>query len=222
MLKNNSKIFQQNSISSTFSNKFVKNFKTPMENLRQSSVKDAIQRKKMNVKLPNKRISEYYAENVFIEATMKKYLSEDAFKAIKQAINEGLKIDRNTADQVAAAMKSWAIEKGAKSYSHWFQPLTGATAEKHDTFFVPTADGKGIESFTGDALVQQEPDASSFPNGGIRQTFEARGYTAWDPSSPAFIMEIGDGVTLCIPTIFISYTGESLDHKAPLLKSCHF
>jgi glutamine synthetase len=193
-----------------------------MENLRNSGVKTATQRKKINVKLPNKRISEYYAENVFIEATMKKYLSEDAFYGIKNAINAGTKIDRNTADQVAAAMKAWAIEKGAKSYTHWFQPLTGATAEKHDTFFIPTADGKGMESFTGDALVQQEPDASSFPNGGIRQTFEARGYTAWDPTSPAFIMEIGDGITLCIPTIFISYTGESLDQKTPLLKSCHF
>jgi glutamine synthetase len=193
-----------------------------MENLRSSGIKSATQRNKINVKLPNKRISEYYAENVFIESTMKKYLSEDAFYSIKNAISAGTKIDRNTADQVAAAMKAWAIEKGAKSYTHWFQPLTGATAEKHDTFFIPTDDGRGMESFTGDALVQQEPDASSFPNGGIRQTFEARGYTAWDPTSPAFIMEIGDGITLCIPTIFISYTGESLDHKAPLLKSCHF
>ena len=119
---------------------------------------------------------------------MKKYLSEDAYESFKSAIHTGKKIDRNTADQVAAAMKSWAIEKGAKSYTHWFQPLTGSTAEKHDTFFVPTADGAGMETFSGDSLVQQEPDASSFPNGGIRQTFEARGYTAWDPTSPAFIM----------------------------------
>lgn len=193
-----------------------------MENLRKAGVKTAVQRQKIKVKLPNKRISEYYAENVFTEATMKKYLSEDAFYGVKNAISAGSKIDRLTADQVAAAMKAWAIEKGAKSYTHWFQPLTGSTAEKHDTFFVPTANGQAMESFTGDALVQQEPDASSFPNGGIRQTFEARGYTAWDPTSPAFIMEIGDGITLCIPTIFISYTGESLDHKAPLLKSCHF
>ncbi len=193
-----------------------------MDNLRKAGVKSATQRQKIKVKLPNKRISEYYAENVFTEATMKKYLSEDAFYGVKNAISSGTKIDRLTADQVAAAMKAWAIEKGAKSYTHWFQPLTGATAEKHDTFFTPTADGQAMESFTGDSLVQQEPDASSFPNGGIRATFEARGYTAWDPTSPAFIMEIGDGVTLCIPTIFISYTGESLDHKAPLLKSCHF
>ena len=193
-----------------------------MNNSRKSGVEMATQRKKINVKLPNKRISEYYGENVFTETTMKKYLSEDAYESFKSAIHTGKKIDRNTADQVAAAMKSWAIEKGAKSYTHWFQPLTGSTAEKHDTFFVPTADGAGMETFSGDSLVQQEPDASSFPNGGIRQTFEARGYTAWDPTSPAFIMEIGDGITLCIPTIFISYTGESLDHKAPLLKSCHF
>ncbi|MFT4970520.1 MAG: glutamine synthetase [Chitinophagales bacterium] len=193
-----------------------------MENSRKASVRTATQRKKINVKLPNKRISEYYGENVFTEDTMKKYLSEDAFYGVKEAINAGTKIDRGTADQVAAAMKSWAIEKGAKSYTHWFQPLTGSTAEKHDTFFTPTADGGAVESFTGSELVQQEPDASSFPNGGIRQTFEARGYTAWDPSSPAFIMEIGDGITLCIPTIFISYTGESLDQKTPLLKSNHF
>ncbi|MDC3209619.1 glutamine synthetase III [Chitinophagales bacterium] len=193
-----------------------------MDNSRKSSVKTATHRKKINVKLPNKRISEYYAENVFTESTMKKYLSEDAFYSIQNAISAGKKIDRNTADQVAAAMKSWAMEKGAKSYTHWFQPLTGSTAEKHDTFFVPSMDGEGMETFTGSELIQQEPDASSFPNGGIRQTFEARGYTAWDPTSPAFIMEIGDGITLCIPTIFISYTGESLDHKAPLLKSCHF
>lgn len=193
-----------------------------MNNSRKAGVETATQRKKINVKLPKKRISEYYGENVFDQATMKKYLSEDAFYSVQNAISAGTKIDRNTADQVAAAMKAWAIEKGAKSYTHWFQPLTGSTAEKHDTFFIPTDDGKGVESFTGDALVQQEPDASSFPNGGIRQTFEARGYTAWDPTSPAFIMEIGDGITLCIPTIFISYTGESLDYKAPLLKSCHF
>lgn len=193
-----------------------------MKSLRSNSVESALNREKVQVKLPAKRISEYYAENVFTDETMKKYISEDAYKSIKEAINNKSKIDRNTADQVASAMKSWAIEKGVKSYTHWFQPLTGSTAEKHDTFFVPTSNGKGLELFTGNELVQQEPDASSFPNGGIRQTFEARGYTAWDPTSPAFIMEIGDGLTLCIPTIFISYTGESLDHKAPLLKSSDF
>ena len=186
-----------------------------MDNSRKSSVKIATQRKKINVKLPNKRISEYYAENVFTESTMKKYLSEDAFYGIQHAISAGKKIDRNTADQVAAAMKSWAMEKGAKSYTHWFQPLTGSTAEKHDTFFVPSMDGEGMETFTGSELIQQEPDASSFPNGGIRQTFEARGYTAWDPTSPAFIYE----TTLCIPTVFVSYTGEALDYKTPLLRA---
>jgi glutamine synthetase len=193
-----------------------------MFNLRHDKIKTILSREKIDVKLPKKRISEYFAENVFTDETMKKYLSEDAYKSIKGAINAGDKIDRATADQVAAAMKAWAIEKGAKSYTHWFQPLTGTTAEKHDSFFTPTADGKGIETFTGDSLVQQEPDASSFPSGGIRQTFEARGYTAWDPTSPAFIIKNGEGVTLCIPTIFISYTGESLDFKAPLLKSTHF
>ncbi|MCB9226717.1 MAG: glutamine synthetase III [Chitinophagales bacterium] len=193
-----------------------------MENLRRKGVDNTIGREKVQVKLPSKRISEYYAENVFTDETMKKYISEEAYISIKDSINNKTKIDRNTADQVAAAMKSWAIEKGVKSYTHWFQPLTGGTAEKHDTFFVPTSTGKGMEMFTGNELVQQEPDASSFPNGGLRQTFEARGYTAWDPTSPAFIMEIGDGLTLCIPTIFISYTGESLDHKAPLLKASDF
>ncbi len=193
-----------------------------MKNSRLSSISIATQRKKINVVLPSKRISEYFGENVFSMEVMKKYLSEDAFNAFVQAIENERKINRDTADQVAAAMKSWAIERGAKSYTHWFQPLTGTTAEKHDSFFVPTSEGKGMESFNADALVQQEPDASSFPNGGIRQTFEARGYTAWDPTSPAFIMEIGDGITLCIPSIFISYSGEALDYKVPLLKSSYF
>ncbi|MFY7669099.1 MAG: glutamine synthetase III, partial [Crocinitomicaceae bacterium] len=133
------------------------------------------------------------------------------------SVNNGTRLDRKNADQVASAMKDWAISKGATHYTHWFQPLTGATAEKHDAFFKPIGPGKAIERFDGDMLVQQEPDASSFPNGGIRNTFEARGYTAWDPSSPAFLI----GKTLCIPTIFISYTGESLDYKMPLLKALH-
>src|SRR5678816_4234062 len=128
------------------------------------------------------------------------------------AIKTGQKIDRKIADQVASAMKSWAMQKGATHFTHWFQPLTGGTAEKHDAFFQLTGPGKGIEAFDSNALVQQEPDASSFPSGGLRNTFEARGYSAWDPSSPAFIMEIGNGKTLCIPTIFVSYTGESLDY----------
>ncbi|MES2519199.1 MAG: glutamine synthetase III, partial [Bacteroidota bacterium] len=136
------------------------------------------------------------------------------------AIEDGKKIDREAADEVAAAMKSWALSKGATHYTHWFQPLTGTTAEKHDAFFDITNKGKAMEKFKGSALVQQEPDASSFPNGGIRSTFEARGYTAWDPSSPAFIMEnLAGTATLCIPSVFVSYTGEALDYKTPLLKS---
>jgi glutamine synthetase len=148
-------------------------------------------------------------------------LSKSAYKAVSNAIIKGEKIDRAVAEEVAAGMKSWAINRGATHYTHWFQPLTGATAEKHDAFFEPTEDGRSMEIFSGNALVQQEPDASSFPNGGIRNTFEARGYTAWDPSSPAFIMEGNNGKTLCIPTIFVSYTGEALDYKAPLLKALH-
>jgi len=155
---------------------------------------------------------------VFNEEAMKNYLSEEAFLSVMSSIEQGTKIDRKVADQVASSMKAWAIEKGATHYTHWFQPLTGLTAEKHDSFFVPNG-ANGIEVFDSNSLVQQEPDASSFPNGGIRSTFEARGYTAWDPGSPAFIREIGEGKTLCIPTIFVAYTGESLDYKAPLLRS---
>ena len=190
-----------------------------MESTRFKSLYQAINRKRVNVKLPKENISEYFGENVFTIEKMQKYLSKSAYKSVKDSIFNKKKIDMKVADQVASAMKTWAIEKGAKAYTHWFQPLTGSTAEKHDSFFEPTTTGNGIETFGGKELIQQEPDASSFPNGGIRQTFEARGYTAWDPSSPAFVMQIGSGVTLCIPTIFISYTGESLDYKAPLLKS---
>lgn len=176
---------------------------------------------KENQTSKSKKISDYFAENVFTEEAMKSYLSEDAFQSVMSATKTGQKIDRKTADQVAAAMKSWAISKGATHFTHWFQPLTGATAEKHDAFFQLTTENKGEEKFDGGALVQQEPDASSFPSGGLRNTFEARGYSVWDPSSPAFIMEIGSGKTLCIPTIFVSYNGEALDYKAPLLKSLH-
>ncbi len=190
-----------------------------MENTRFKSLYQATNRKAIKVKLPKENISEYFGENVFTIEKMQKYLSKTAYKSVKDSIYNKKKIDLKVADQVASGMKTWAMEKGAKAYTHWFQPLTGGTAEKHDSFFEPTTTGNGIETFGGKELIQQEPDASSFPNGGIRQTFEARGYTAWDPSSPAFIMEIGDGITLCIPTIFISYTGESLDYKAPLLKS---
>jgi glutamine synthetase len=163
------------------------------------------------------RVSELFAKNVFHADVMREYLPSEAYKSMMESIQKGTRLDRKMADQVASAMKDWSITKGATHYTHWFQPLTGATAEKHDAFFKPVGPGKAIEKFDGDLLVQQEPDASSFPNGGIRNTFEARGYTAWDPSSPAFVI----GKTLCIPTIFISYTGESLDYKMPLLKALH-
>ena len=163
------------------------------------------------------KVSELFAKNVFHADIMREYLPSDAYKSMMESIQSGTRLDRKMADQVASAMKDWAITKGATHYTHWFQPLTGSTAEKHDAFFKPVGPGKAIERFDGDLLVQQEPDASSFPNGGIRNTFEARGYTAWDPSSPAFVI----GKTLCIPTIFISYTGESLDYKMPLLKALH-
>jgi len=164
-----------------------------------------------------RKISEYFGEMTFGISIMREFLSKEAFKGVMNAIESGEKIDRRVADQVAASMKTWAISKGATHYTHWFHPLTGATAEKHDAFIVPVDDGKAIENFNSDQLVQAEPDASSFPSGGIRNTFEARGYTAWDPTSPAFIL---DG-TLCIPTIFVSYTGEALDYKTPLLKASH-
>ncbi|MGN6569248.1 MAG: glutamine synthetase III family protein [Flavipsychrobacter sp.] len=166
-----------------------------------------------------KKISAMFNSNVFTGRTMREYLSDEAYKSLMGSIKSGSKIDRRMADQIAASMKAWAEERGVTHFTHWFQPLTGTTAEKHDSFFTIKSDGSAIELFDGDALIQQEPDASSFPNGGIRATFEARGYTAWDPSSPAFIMESGMGKTLCIPTIFIAYNGESLDYKAPLLKS---
>lgn len=163
------------------------------------------------------KISEIFGQNVFHLEVMREYLPNEAYKSMKRATLEGTRLDRDMADQVASAMKDWAITKGATHYTHWFQPLTGATAEKHDAFFKPVGPGKAIERFDGELLVQQEPDASSFPNGGIRNTFEARGYTAWDPSSPAFVID----KTLCIPTIFIAYTGEALDYKMPLLKALH-
>ncbi|HZG00748.1 MAG TPA: glutamine synthetase III, partial [Chitinophagales bacterium] len=167
------------------------------------------------------KISDYYGTNVFHEETMRAYLSREASEVLQAVTKTGTKMERNIADQVASAMKAWAMAKGCTHYTHWFQPLTGTTAEKHDSFFQQTATGRGMEKFDADALIQQEPDASSFPSGGLRNTFEARGYTAWDPSSPAFIMETSAGKTLCIPTIFVSYNGEALDYKAPLLKSVH-
>ena len=165
------------------------------------------------------RITAIFGESVFTVKTAREFLSDEAYKSLVGSIRAGQKIDRSMANQIASGIRSWAEARGVTHFTHWFQPLTGTTAEKHDSFFTIKSDGTPIEQFEGDALIQQEPDASSFPSGGLRATFEARGYTAWDPSSPAFIMEIGNGKTLCIPTIFVSYTGESLDYKAPLLKA---
>lgn len=165
------------------------------------------------------KITAIFAENVFTHQAARKFLSDEAYKSLMASVKAGQKIDRNMAHQIANGIRAWAESKGVTHFTHWFQPLTGSTAEKHDSFFTIKSDGTPIEQFEGDALIQQEPDASSFPSGGLRATFEARGYTAWDPSSPAFIMDIGVGKTLCIPTIFVSYTGESLDYKAPLLKA---
>jgi glutamine synthetase len=165
------------------------------------------------------KITAIFGENVFTLKVAREFLSDEAYKSLTGSIKGGKKIDRAVANQIANGIRAWAESKGVTHYTHWFQPLTGTTAEKHDSFFTLKSDGTAIEEFEGGALIQQEPDASSFPSGGLRATFEARGYTAWDPSSPAFIMEIGQGKTLCIPTIFVSYTGESLDYKAPLLKA---
>ena len=167
----------------------------------------------------NVKITGIFNENVFTLKTAREYLSDEGYKSLLTSVRGGKKIDRNVANQIANGLRAWAESKGVTHYTHWFQPLTGTTAEKHDSFFTLKGDGTPIEEFDGAALIQQEPDASSFPSGGLRATFEARGYTAWDPSSPAFIIEIGHGKTLCIPTIFISYTGASLDYKAPLLKA---
>ena len=167
----------------------------------------------------NVKITGIFNENVFTLKTARQYLSDEGYKSLLTSVRGGKKIDRGVANQIANGLRAWAESKGVTHYTHWFQPLTGTTAEKHDSFFTLKGDGTPIEEFDGAALIQQEPDASSFPSGGLRATFEARGYTAWDPSSPAFIIEIGAGKTLCIPTIFISYTGASLDYKAPLLKA---
>ena len=182
--------------------------------IRFHALKETFNRKPLKFKEKGKH-SENFGKNVFNYNAMRQYITKEAFKSVQNAILHGTKIDRNIADQVASGMKDWALAKGATHYTHWFQPLTGATAEKHDAFFEPVENGNAIEKFEGAQLVQQEPDASSFPNGGIRNTFEARGYTAWDPTSPAFVY----GTTLCIPTIFVSYTGEALDYKTPLLKA---
>ncbi|NNK88204.1 MAG: glutamine synthetase type III [Flavobacteriaceae bacterium] len=187
-----------------------------MSSLRFESVLKSVERKPLVTDETRKR-SERFGIHVFNMQRMRENLTREAFTSVKAAVDKGSKIDRGIADQIAAAMKDWAISKGATHYTHWFQPLTGATAEKHDAFLELTNDGQALEKFGGDQLVQQEPDASSFPSGGIRNTFEARGYTAWDPSSPAFIY----GSTLCIPTVFVAYTGEALDYKTPLLRALH-
>lgn len=188
-----------------------------MSFLRFKAVEEAFKKKALCVEAPAKLTSDYFGKYVFNRTTMSKFLSKETLKAVKDAVDKGVVLDRNIADHVAAGMKRWALEMGATHYTHWFQPLTDGTAEKHDSF-IDYKGGPGdsiIEDFSGKMLAQQEPDASSFPSGGIRSTFEARGYTAWDPSSPAFVMDD----TLIIPTIFISYTGEALDLKAPLLKA---
>ena len=189
-----------------------------MKNLRNNALKEAQNRTNPEIISNYGKISDFFGSNVFDKKKMKDFLSKDVYEKLILSIDQGELINQEDANQIATAMKLWAMEKGATHYTHWFQPLTGSTAEKHDSFFEPSADG-AIEKFAGTALIQQESDASSFPNGGIRNTFEARGYTAWDPSSPAFIMESKAGKTLCIPTVFVSYTGEALDFKAPLLKA---
>lgn len=180
-----------------------------------NAVEKASNRKAVEAVTPNQKVSEYYGENVFNRKAMQKYLSKETYKALTHSIDNGTPIDREIANHVAAGMRMWALEKGVTHYTHWFQPLTDGTAEKHDAFVEHDGNGGMIEEFSGKLLAQQEPDASSFPNGGLRNTFEARGYSAWDPSSPAFIVDD----TLCIPTVFIAYTGEALDYKTPLIRS---
>ncbi len=186
-----------------------------MAELRFSALREVFSRQAIRPDLPGEKISEYFGINVFDLQKMERYLPRGTYMSVKEAIDRGTTISREVADKVATGMKAWAIEKGVTHYTHWFHPLTDATAEKHDAF-IERNDYEGlVESFSGELLVQQEPDASSFPSGGIRNTFEARGYTAWDVSSPAFIV----GTTLCIPTVFVSYTGDALDYKTPLLKA---
>lgn len=183
--------------------------------LRFNALDEISRRELIETKLSDKQISSYFGADVFDRETMRQYIAKDAYESLCNAIDEGRRIDRKFANQIAQGMMNWALERGATHYSHWFQPLNDSTAEKHDAFFEPMQGGGSFETFKGELLVQQEPDASSFPNGGLRNTFEARGYSAWDPSSPAFILD----KTLCIPSIFIAYTGEALDFKTPLLKS---
>ncbi len=188
-----------------------------MSNLRFQVIAEAFKKKPLEVKTPAERSSEYFGKYVFNRQQMYKYLPKDVYEKLVDVIDNGARLDRSIADAVADGMKKWAMENGVTHYTHWFQPLTEGTAEKHDSFIEHDGKGGMVEDFSGKLLVQQEPDASSFPSGGIRNTFEARGYSAWDPTSPVFIIDD----TLCIPTIFISYTGEALDYKAPLLRTLH-
>ena len=188
-----------------------------MVNLRFEAVAEAFKKRPLESMTTKERPSEYFAKKVFNRQKMYKYLPLHVYEKLTDVIDNGTQLDRSIADDVAAGMKQWAMENGVTHYTHWFQPLTEGTAEKHDAFVEHDGKGGMIEEFSGKLLAQQEPDASSFPNGGIRNTFEARGYSAWDPTSPVFIIDD----TLCIPTIFISYTGEALDYKAPLLRSLH-
>ena len=190
-----------------------------MQSLRLNALHNLISNTKTQAVPGSQKITGIFGENVFTTKTARKFLSDEAYKSLVSSIKSQSKIDRRMGDQIASGLKAWAETKNVTHYTHWFQPLTGATAEKHDSFFTLKGDGTALEEFDGAALIQQEPDASSFPSGGLRATFEARGYTAWDPSSPPFIVEIGHGKTLCIPTIFVSYTGASLDAKTPLLKA---
>ncbi len=208
--------------STKFDSRFFKNIATfaeinyyDMSSFRKRALDEFASHKAERFYEENRPVSTYFGENVFDVEKMHRYLSAEAFDAVQMAISDGVKIDRGIANQIASGMKSWAVERGATHYTHWFHPLTDATAEKHEAFVDPTKNGGVFENFKGEALVQQEPDASSFPTGGLRNTFEARGYSAWDPTSPAFIID----QTLCIPSVFVAYTGESLDHKTPHLKS---
>jgi glutamine synthetase len=186
-----------------------------MANFRFTALEKTLDRPIIKVNFPSEKTSEFFGSMTFNQTVMKEFLTEEAYDGVISSIEKSVRIDRKITDQVASAMKAWAINNGVTHYTHWFHPLTGSTAEKHDAFINPIEKGKALEEFQGNSLIQQEPDASSFPSGGIRSTFEARGYTAWDPTSPAFILDN----TLCIPTIFVSYTGDSLDYKTPLLKS---
>ncbi|MBQ3361877.1 MAG: glutamine synthetase III, partial [Prevotella sp.] len=188
-----------------------------MEALRFQVVGEAFKKKPLDVKTPSERPYEYFGKKVFNREKMYKYLPKQVYEKMIDVMDNGARLDRDIADAVAAGMKQWAVENGVTHYTHWFQPLTEGTAEKHDSFIEHDGKGGMVEEFSGKLLVQQEPDASSFPSGGIRSTFEARGYSAWDPTSPVFIIDD----TLCIPTVFISYSGEALDYKAPLKRALH-